>query len=256
MKKTIQSENLAERQQIEEQFHDRKAVEPPQDFYGYGALDAADAYLRETLGDLQGKRLLEIGCGDGTATLRFAQRGAHVIALDISGEMVELTRRKAAQAGLAASVESLHVGGENFELPPSSVDIVYGHSVMHHLNLDVATPRIAAVLRPGGVAAFLEPLAYNPLVNFFRVLTPQRRTATERPLTFSQLQNFSASFSSWEHREFYLFSLISFVWYYGIRNRQLFEGTQRTFQSLDTAAFRLFPFLRKFAWVTVAAFYK
>ncbi len=256
MKKAIQSDNLVERHQIEETFHDRKAVEAPQDFYGFGALDAADRYLWDSLGDLKGKQLLEIGCGDGKATLQFARHGAHVIALDISGEMVELTRRKAAEAGLATSVQALHVGGENFDLPASSVDIVYGHSVLHHLNLDVATARITAVLRPGGVAAFLEPLAYNPLVNFFRVLTPQRRTPTERPLTFDQLKTFGASFSSWDHREFYLFSLVSFAWYYGIRNKRLFEGTHRTLQPLDTAAFRLFPFLRKYAWLTVATFHK
>lgn len=256
MGNAMQSENLKERHQIEESFHDKKAVSAPEDFYSYGALDAADAFLWGSLGDLNGKRLLEIGCGDGEATLRFARLGAHVTALDISGEMVELTRRKASEAGLSALVDTLHVGGEDFDLPPASMDVVYGHSVLHHLNLDIATPRIAAVLRPGGVAAFLEPLAYNPVVNFFRLITPQRRTPTEQPLTFGQLETFARDFASWEHREFYLLSLVSFVWYYGIRNRRLFQGTHRTLQPLDSAIFRLFPFTRKYAWLSVAAFHK
>ncbi len=247
---------MSKRHRIEEEFHDRKAIEGVDDFYGFGALAEADTYLWKSLGALRGKRVLEIGCGDGTATLRLAAQGAHVVALDISGEMVELTRRKAAEAGLGSLVTPLHVGGEDFELPDGSIDIIYGHSVLHHLNLGIAGPRLAHVLAPGGHACFLEPLAYNPVISLFRKLTPSRRTPTEKPMSYGDFSGLLQVFSRWEHREFYLVSLASFVFYYGLKNRGLFTAAQRVLSPVDRLLFMVIPALRRFAWVTVSTFSK
>jgi SAM-dependent methyltransferase len=247
-------QDLADRHKIEEAFHDTKAIQGVDDFYGYGALSLADACLFRSLGDLKGKRLLEIGCGDGVATVRFLKAGARVTAIDISGEMVELTRRAARDAGLSEFVEARKMGGEDLDFPEGTFDIVFGHSILHHLNLDVAGPRIARVLRPGGTAAFLEPLDYNPALNIFRKLTPSRRTPTERPLRWEQLESVATGFSRWRHDEFYLFSLAAFFWYYGIRNRRLFKATQNLLSRVDQRLFELFPSLRRFAWITVAQF--
>lgn len=256
MRNKPQNNDLADRHRIEEQFHDVKAVEGVDDFYGYGALALADEFLFRSLGDLRGKRLLEIGCGDGGGTVRFARAGARVTAIDISGEMVELTKRVAREQGVSEAVEALKMGGEDIDFPPGSFDVIYGHSILHHLNLSIAGPRIARALAPGGIGAFLEPLDYNPVLNLFRKLTPQRRTPTEKPVRWEQLEAVAEEFSQWKHDEFYLFSLAAFVWYYGVRNRLLFRTTQSALARLDRAVFRVFPGFRKHAWVTVVRFEK
>jgi ubiquinone/menaquinone biosynthesis C-methylase UbiE len=250
------SRSLKERHQIEQEFHDAKARDGVDDFYGYGALHEADEHLISALGELNGKRILEIGCGDGGTTVRFARSGAIVTAVDISGEMVELTKRRAASEGLQNAVIGIVAGVEDIEFQPESFDIVYGHSILHHLNLDIAVPRFVRALKPGGMAAFLEPLDYNPLLNAFRKFTPQRRTPTEKPLRFSQLLQVSGQFSKWDHREFYFSSLISFVWYYGIRNKSLFSLTMNLFSPIDRFIFRIFPFMTRYAWVTVLRYWK
>jgi SAM-dependent methyltransferase len=249
-------ENLEDRHKIEEEFHDSKAIHGVDDFYRYGALSLADETLFSSLGDLHGKHLLEIGCGDGTGTLRFARAGAFVTAIDISGEMVELTKQVVRAEGLGGRVQAFRMGGENIEFPEASFDIVYGHSILHHLNLDIAGPRIARVLKPGGVAAFLEPLEYNPVLNLFRRLTPQRRTPTEKPIRWEQFRALGSDFGDWRHEEFYLVSLLAFAWYYGIRSKSMFALTQELLCKCDRALFRLFPFLRRYAWVTVVHFVK
>jgi SAM-dependent methyltransferase len=53
-----------------------------------------------------GQRVLEIGCGTGEEAIALAGHGVHVLATDLSPQMVELTRQKAVAAGLA---ESVHV---------------------------------------------------------------------------------------------------------------------------------------------------
>jgi len=50
------------------------------------------AALRQ-LGDFRGKRVLELGCGDGRLTFGLAQEAAHVLAFDPDAERVELARR-------------------------------------------------------------------------------------------------------------------------------------------------------------------
>jgi 2-polyprenyl-3-methyl-5-hydroxy-6-metoxy-1,4-benzoquinol methylase len=252
--KNNQDVDLNARHRIEEEFHDTKAREGVHDFYEYGALSFADSVLWNWMGDLSNKRLLEIGCGDGTATIRFANAGAIVTAIDISQEMVELTKKVSREHGVEHRVFPVHVGGEEINFPNESFDIIYGHSVLHHLKLDIAAPRIAACLKSGGNAFFLEPLDHNPLLNLFRLFTPHRRTPTEKPLAFSQIDAVAKNFSAWQHQEFYLLSLVAFFWYYVVRNKYLFQMTLDSLAKVDNVMFKVLPFLRRFAWVTLIKF--
>ena len=48
-------------------------------------------FIIRTLGNLEGKTLLDIGCGLGEASVYFALQGAKVTATDISSQMLEKT---------------------------------------------------------------------------------------------------------------------------------------------------------------------
>ncbi|PYV18416.1 MAG: class I SAM-dependent methyltransferase [Acidobacteria bacterium] len=52
-----------------------------------------------------GQRILEINCGTGADALHLAQRGARVVACDISAKMIRAARHRLAGEGLASSVE-------------------------------------------------------------------------------------------------------------------------------------------------------
>jgi hypothetical protein len=41
---------------------------------------------------------------------------------------------------------------------------VIGNSILHHLDLDVALPKILSLLRPGGTMSFAEPNMLNPQI--------------------------------------------------------------------------------------------
>ena len=52
---------------------------------------------------------------------------------------------------------------------------------------DIALAEIHRVTKPGGRVLFFEPLADNPLLKLFRVLTPNARTVDEVPFSKNQI---------------------------------------------------------------------
>jgi ubiquinone/menaquinone biosynthesis C-methylase UbiE len=99
--------------------------------------------------EVNGLRVLEVGCGTGNISLALAHRGAWVVGLDASGPMLVRAQDKTRQAGLAVT----WIRGLASRLPfmDGSFD-----GVMCILALDFMTDRKMAlqemirVLRPGG----------------------------------------------------------------------------------------------------------
>jgi arsenite methyltransferase len=100
-----------------------------------------------------GETVLDLGSGAGLDVLLSARRvgpTGRAIGLDMTGEMLDLTRRNASTTG-ATNVEFLRGTIENIPLPDASVDVVISNCV---IALSADQPRVFAeihrVLRPGG----------------------------------------------------------------------------------------------------------
>lgn len=90
------------------------------------------------------KRVLDIGCGLGDLSERFAKElGAHVCAIDISERMVELARAKGLDAQIADA--------ENLPFADNDFDCVFAGWVLYHVpRLEQAIAECARVLRRDG----------------------------------------------------------------------------------------------------------
>lgn len=104
-------------------------------------------------------RVLELGCGTGEFTQRVARAGARLVALDLSGELLARARDK---IGKGASF--LRANAHVLPFSDASFDAVYGCSVLHHLDAEIALREVRRVLRPGGRLVFSEPNLMNPQV--------------------------------------------------------------------------------------------
>src|ERR1051325_10430325 len=62
---------------------------------------ASGEALVNTLGVRRGMKVLDLGCGDGTTALPEARLGADVLGVDISSNLVEAGRRRAAEGGVS-----------------------------------------------------------------------------------------------------------------------------------------------------------
>lgn len=107
-----------------------------------------------------GVKALEIGCGTGLFTEKFARTGATIVAVDISPDLIALAKRR----GLPQDRVSLLV--KRFEDcdVEGPFDAVIGSSVLHHLEFGTALRRIGELLKPGGAVSFAEPNMLNPQV--------------------------------------------------------------------------------------------
>jgi ubiquinone/menaquinone biosynthesis C-methylase UbiE len=100
--------------------------------------------------DFQGKRVLEIGLGQGADSEQIIRRGAIWSGLDLTPESIERVSARLQLRGLP--YERLECGSA-LAMPfhDSSFDIVFSHGVLHHIpDVKAAQREIARVLKPGG----------------------------------------------------------------------------------------------------------
>lgn len=135
-----------------------------------------------------GLRVLDFGCGKGDSSFQFLQAGASVSGIDISQSYIDEAQEHARELGYDIDRCDFSVmDAHNLEFEDCEFDVVYGKGILHHLDLPVALSEINRVLKVGGKAVFLEPLAGNPLLKLLRWMTPKARTEDERPLSRTDL---------------------------------------------------------------------
>ena len=164
-------------------------------------------YAFHVLGDVRGKTILEYGCGDGVNTVLLANRGAHIISLDISPELTAITKQRLQTHNIHSGVDVLVGSAHDLPLPDKSVDVVFGIAILHHLDLKLASAAIKRVLKDGGLAIFQEPVRNSALMRFARKLIPYRSpdvSPFERPLTDRELEDLAEGCSSYKSRPFIL----------------------------------------------------
>ena len=124
--------------------------------------------LSPHLRDLNGRTLLDLGCGVGRWSRMAARRGAAVTGVDLSATMVEETQRRVADEGLGDRCR-FQIGDASTFDAGRTFDRVLTVTVLQHIldpgRFDAAVATVARHLAPGGRAVILEA-------------APSRRNAT------------------------------------------------------------------------------
>jgi len=144
----------------------------------------------------------------------WAKKGANVEAIDISSASISLAKKLARKHGVTKKCHFQTMTAENLKFKKEQFDYIFGNGVLHHIDLKKSAPEIHRVLKKSGKAIFIEPLAYNPVINVYRYIAKEARTPTEKPLTFQQINMLKKNFSRVRHREFEMLTLLIFLWFY------------------------------------------
>lgn len=107
-----------------------------------------DVVAYAALGD--GDRVLEVGCGPGTATVQLAPRVPHLTALEPGPRLAELARRTTRELG---NVDVVHAPFETWDGPDGAFGLVVGARSFHWIDPDTRFEKAARHLRPGGALA-------------------------------------------------------------------------------------------------------
>jgi SAM-dependent methyltransferase len=211
--------HTAERILSEQIFHDRQAAERSTRFTDQQSLRFADAdyfdhetWIRpafDRLGEVSGKRVLDLGCGHGMASVVLARRGAIVAGIDLSNGYVEEARRRAIANEVIADYQQ--ADAEHLPFADHTFDAVWGSAILHHLDLCQTGAELRRVLKPGGIAVFCEPWGGNPFLEFARKYIPypgKHRTPDEQPLRHADLAPLGEFFASIEVRGYQFVAML------------------------------------------------
>jgi SAM-dependent methyltransferase len=195
--------------------------------------DVMTAALLDALEPLAGATVLDFACGTGITSAWLADRGAAVTGIDLS----PATTIRAAEFCRAAGVVVRFIAGaveEQTDL--GTFDRIVGRFALHHVDVATVAPALASLLRPGGVAAFIETMDSNPVLRLARrhlvgrLGIPRFGTLDEHPLTHNDLAVLERVFGELELR-------VPRLTFFRILDRQVFlhrsKRTSRALGALD-----------------------
>ncbi len=142
--------------------------------------------IEESFGPMEGKILLDVGCGSGALLKALIKRGAKVHGLDPEPSALEASRARAPQAHLRQA------GLEDAGFQAHMFDGIVILNSLHHVpreHMGRALDEALRMLKPSGVLVVIEPLARG---DHFAVMQPLEDETDIRADAISALHAFVA----------------------------------------------------------------
>ncbi|MGH2981777.1 MAG: class I SAM-dependent methyltransferase [Solirubrobacterales bacterium] len=128
------------------------------------------------IADFRGKRVIDIGCGDGAYTRKFADPGgaAEVVGVDPAEEAIEVARAAAGSERVSFQRGNAH----QLDWEAGSFDVAHLRGVLHHA--DEPRKALREALRVAPVVVVVEPNGYNPGLKLLERFSSYHREHGER----------------------------------------------------------------------------
>jgi SAM-dependent methyltransferase len=130
----------------------------------------------------------------------------------------------------------------------------------------MSIPQIKRVLKPGGKAFFIEPLAYNPFIKIYRWMAKGVRTSDEQPFTWQDIALLKRHFPYSSHKDVWFSTCLIFLYFFLIERtspskdrywKKVIKEAERIkkpflfLHRLDSFLLFIFPPLRFLCWNTM-----
>ncbi|MBI6680684.1 class I SAM-dependent methyltransferase [Pseudomonas viridiflava] len=132
------------------------------------AQGAEFALLQEAVEGRVDARVLDLGCGAGHVSFNVAPSVGEVVAYDLSQQMLDVVAAAAADKGLG-NIRTVCGAAERLPFADGEFDFVLSRYSAHHWSdLALALREVRRVLKPGGVAAFIDVMSPgSPLLDTY-----------------------------------------------------------------------------------------
>lgn len=140
-------------------------------------------------GDVNGKKILDAGCGPGSHSKRFIEQGAEVTGFDVSEEMVKTCKKNCGGKGefFVADLETVTFKPHTFDLVNASMVLMYIE------NIEPVFKSFASWVKKDGTVIFS---IFHP-VNYF-IRTEKFDWSTDKKL-WIHLNNYEVDVFNWYH---------------------------------------------------------
>ena len=154
------------------------------------------------LGDLKGKRMLQLG-GKGLHAVKFLLAGAAEawVLTPMLGE-VHCSIALAQKVGVLDRLRCAVGVAEEIPFQDNMFDAVYSGGCVHHMTTELAMPEIARVLKPGGKFSSMDPWRAPFYAIGTKILGKREVNVYCRPLTRARVAPLFTSFSHAEKRQY------------------------------------------------------
>ena len=137
-------------------------------------------YAIQNLGDLQGKRVLEIGPNSGKMSACFALLGAQVVGIEINAAALKQAEEEVKRWGVDANVSFFHYDGDLDQcdaLRESQFDLIFTKGVLVLLGSTLSNylQKLDRRLKASGRCVFLENRHGGPVFMLLRRVRPSSR---------------------------------------------------------------------------------
>jgi SAM-dependent methyltransferase len=125
----------------------------------------------DILGEVQGRDILELGCGAAQWTLALTQRGARAVGLDLSDHQLAHARALSKAGNASAGIPLVQGNAENLPFRTGAFDIVFcDHGATVFATPEYTVAEASRVLRPGGLFTFcmstpIRDICFDPVVD-------------------------------------------------------------------------------------------
>ena len=188
------------------------------------------------------KIVLDYGCGIGSVTQKIATlKPSKLFGIDISEVSISKAIENAKNLNLQInySVDNC----EETKFKAETFDLVFGSGILHHLDLEKSVVEINRILKKEWEMVFLEPLGANPLINFYRKLTPKSRSEDEHPFLKKDFNFINSLFKQVTVKYYGFFTLIFFLFYKNPQKSSVFKIISK----LDYYFFKI-KYFKSLAW--------
>ncbi len=128
--------------------------DPDGEFKTLHAVNPLRIQFIRSFAELEGKRVVDVGCGGGILSEGLARAGARVVGIDLAEELLDIAKAHADQAGIEADYRQISAEALA-EAEPGSFDVVTCMEMLEHVPEPASVVRACAKLvKPGGRVFF------------------------------------------------------------------------------------------------------
>ena len=212
-------------------------------------------YVLPEMGNLEGKRVLELGTGTGGTATLLAKRGASVIGIDLLPFRLAEAQMRAVEHNVAEAVNFALMDATHLAFPDNTFDFIISKSVLVFTDHRQTSKECYRVLKPGGKAIFMENMRYHPMVWLYRKMF-LKYSGKLRYFSVTDIETVGAEFEKLEHREFHLSAVSALFWQKCISIPLCYRWSLGILKAIDTSLLKCLPFLNRFCWITAMICHK